>query len=188
MLKFSRWTPTSCALRSHSKFSSHRRQKRKTQEELFVPSKGWAEMICKVCEIDPLLCSSCGGKWHIYFQHDRFISAYQWEKIVNFFPDRENEFPMFRVFGFYDDWRGRDRCRLENAPVSGCDYGHLRCWICSLTLDRPQKRGRRYISDDVHPHNCKLCPLLKAVFVLYIISHWLSWFFLPIELGYLNAE
>lgn len=32
------------------------------QEEPFVPSKGWAEMIRKVYEVDPLLCPSCGGK------------------------------------------------------------------------------------------------------------------------------
>jgi hypothetical protein len=35
------------------------------QEEPFVPSKGWAEMIRKVYEIDPLLCPSCGGKMSI---------------------------------------------------------------------------------------------------------------------------
>jgi hypothetical protein len=27
----------------------------------YVPSKGWAEMIRKVYEVDPLLCPSCGG-------------------------------------------------------------------------------------------------------------------------------
>ena len=31
----------------------------------YVPSKGWAEMIRKVYEIDPLLCPSCGGKMSI---------------------------------------------------------------------------------------------------------------------------
>ena len=30
-------------------------------ESAYVPSKGWAEMIRKVYEIDPLLCQSCGG-------------------------------------------------------------------------------------------------------------------------------
>jgi len=30
-----------------------------------VPSKGWAEMIRKVCEVDPLLCPSCGGRMSI---------------------------------------------------------------------------------------------------------------------------
>jgi hypothetical protein len=34
-------------------------------EEPFVPSKGWAEMIRKVYELDPLLCPSCGGKMKI---------------------------------------------------------------------------------------------------------------------------
>jgi hypothetical protein len=31
----------------------------------YVPAKGWAEMIRKVYEIDPLLCPSCGGKMSI---------------------------------------------------------------------------------------------------------------------------
>jgi hypothetical protein len=35
------------------------------QEEPFVPSKGWAEMIRKVYEVDPLLCPSCGGQMKI---------------------------------------------------------------------------------------------------------------------------
>jgi hypothetical protein len=34
-------------------------------EEPFVPSKGWAEMIRKVYEVDPLLCPSCGGQMKI---------------------------------------------------------------------------------------------------------------------------
>ena len=35
------------------------------EEERFVPSKGWAEMIRKVYEVDPLLCPSCGGQMSI---------------------------------------------------------------------------------------------------------------------------
>jgi hypothetical protein len=35
------------------------------QEESFVPSKGWAEMIRKVYEVDPLLCPSCRGQMKI---------------------------------------------------------------------------------------------------------------------------
>ncbi|MGB6865051.1 MAG: hypothetical protein WBE11_05115 [Candidatus Aminicenantaceae bacterium] len=35
------------------------------QEEPFAPSKGWAEMIKKVYELDPLLCPSCGGQMKI---------------------------------------------------------------------------------------------------------------------------
>ena len=31
----------------------------------YVPSNGWAEMIRKVYEVDPLLCSSCGGRMRI---------------------------------------------------------------------------------------------------------------------------
>ena len=34
-------------------------------ETPFVPSKGWAEMIRKVYEVDPLLCPSCGGQMRI---------------------------------------------------------------------------------------------------------------------------
>jgi hypothetical protein len=36
------------------------------EEELRpLPSKGWAEMIRKVYEVDPLLCRRCGGKMRI---------------------------------------------------------------------------------------------------------------------------
>jgi len=35
------------------------------EEERFVPSKGWAEMIRKVYEVDPLLCPACGGRMSI---------------------------------------------------------------------------------------------------------------------------
>jgi len=31
------------------------------QEEKCIPSKGWAEMIRKVYEIDPMICPKCGG-------------------------------------------------------------------------------------------------------------------------------
>jgi hypothetical protein len=30
-----------------------------------VPSKGWAEMIRKLYEVDPLCCASCGGQMRI---------------------------------------------------------------------------------------------------------------------------
>jgi len=30
-----------------------------------VPSKGWAEMIKKVYEVDPLLCPQCGGEMKV---------------------------------------------------------------------------------------------------------------------------
>ncbi len=35
------------------------------EEERFVPSKGWAEMIRKGYEVDPLLCPSCRGQMSI---------------------------------------------------------------------------------------------------------------------------
>jgi len=31
----------------------------------YVPSRGWAEMIRKVYEVDPLICPSCGGQMSI---------------------------------------------------------------------------------------------------------------------------
>jgi len=34
-------------------------------EPRYVPSKGWAEMIRKVYEVDPLICPSCGGQMRI---------------------------------------------------------------------------------------------------------------------------
>jgi len=30
-----------------------------------IPRQGWAEMIRKVYEVDPLLCPQCGGQIHI---------------------------------------------------------------------------------------------------------------------------
>jgi hypothetical protein len=30
-----------------------------------VPSKGWAEMIRKVFEVDPLICPQCGGEMKV---------------------------------------------------------------------------------------------------------------------------
>ena len=33
----------------------------------YVPSKGWAEMIRKVYEVNPLICPSCGGRMRIIF-------------------------------------------------------------------------------------------------------------------------
>jgi len=36
------------------------------EEELRpVHSQGWAEMIRKVCEVDPLVCSRCGGRMRV---------------------------------------------------------------------------------------------------------------------------
>jgi transposase len=36
------------------------------EEELRpIPSKGWAEMIRKVYEVDPLLCPQCGGQMKV---------------------------------------------------------------------------------------------------------------------------
>jgi len=37
------------------------------EETPFVPSRGWAEMIRKVYEVDPLICPSCGGQMKIIF-------------------------------------------------------------------------------------------------------------------------
>lgn len=35
------------------------------EDEQYVSSRGWAEMIKKVYEVDPLLCPSCGGEMRI---------------------------------------------------------------------------------------------------------------------------
>jgi hypothetical protein len=35
------------------------------EEEQFVPPKGWAEMIRKVYEVNPLLCPECGAEMKI---------------------------------------------------------------------------------------------------------------------------
>ena len=35
------------------------------EETPFVPRKGWAEMIRKVYEVDPILCPNCGGQMRI---------------------------------------------------------------------------------------------------------------------------
>ena len=35
------------------------------EETPFVPARGWAELIRKVYEVDPLLCPSCGGQMSI---------------------------------------------------------------------------------------------------------------------------
>jgi hypothetical protein len=54
--------------------NAHRGKMRKTDplclliiedEDPFIPSKGWAEMIKKVYEIDPLICPKCGGTMRI---------------------------------------------------------------------------------------------------------------------------
>lgn len=56
--------------------NAHRGKKRKAEvdpshppiideKETYVLSKGWAEMIRKVYEIDPLLCPKCGGRMSI---------------------------------------------------------------------------------------------------------------------------
>ena len=38
---------------------------RKEDGPAYVPSKGWAEMIRKVYEVDPLLCPSCGSRMSV---------------------------------------------------------------------------------------------------------------------------
>ena len=37
-----------------------------------IPSKGWAEMIRKVYEVDPMVCSQCGGRMKVV----AFITEY----------------------------------------------------------------------------------------------------------------
>ncbi|MCK4647040.1 MAG: transposase [Candidatus Aminicenantes bacterium] len=49
-------------------------------EVSFVPSKGWAEMIRKVFEVDPLICPQCGGQMRIisFIEEHKVI-----DKIIN---------------------------------------------------------------------------------------------------------
>jgi hypothetical protein len=61
------------------------------EEELRrLPAKGWAEMIRKVYEVDPLLCPKCGGKMKViafltdYSVVDRIINHLK----VTFVADR----------------------------------------------------------------------------------------------------
>ena len=46
------------------------------QEEPFIPSKGWAEMIRKVYEVDRLVCPSCGG-------HMKIIAFIEDHKVID---------------------------------------------------------------------------------------------------------
>jgi ribosomal protein S27E len=50
------------------------------EEERFVPSKGWAEMMRKVYETDPLLCPKCSGQMRIisFIEEHKVI-----DKIIN---------------------------------------------------------------------------------------------------------
>lgn len=69
----------------------HRGKKRKAEKDptllpiledssQYAPSKGWAEMIRKVYELDPLLCTKCGGRMRIV----AFIEDYAViDKIIN---------------------------------------------------------------------------------------------------------
>ena len=55
--------------------NAHRGQMRKREvnlsrpliieDEQCVPSRGWAEMIKKIYEVDPLMCQECGGEMRI---------------------------------------------------------------------------------------------------------------------------
>jgi late competence protein required for DNA uptake (superfamily II DNA/RNA helicase) len=50
-------------------------------KNIFIPSKGWAEMIKKVYEIDPLICPKCGGTMRIV----SFIEDYKViDKIIKY--------------------------------------------------------------------------------------------------------
>jgi hypothetical protein len=71
--------------------NAHRGKMRKTgtspsppliikEEPNLVPSRGWAEMIRKVYEIDPLLYPSCGG-------HMKIISFIEDPKAIEWFGD-----------------------------------------------------------------------------------------------------
>ncbi len=101
--------------------NAHRGKMRKTheaanpfliieQEEPFVPSKGWAEMIRKVYEVDPLLCPSCGGKMSII----SFIEDYKViDKIIAHFDGRTASSTSSRPTGTPDGSRRERRVLLK---------------------------------------------------------------------------
>jgi len=41
-----------------------------------IPSKGWAEMIRKVYEVDPMVCPHCGGQMKIFTFLTEYSSEY----------------------------------------------------------------------------------------------------------------
>jgi hypothetical protein len=47
-----------------------------------LPSKGWAEMIRRVYEVDPLFCSRCGGHLTACERGDRHLE--EWEHTYNY--------------------------------------------------------------------------------------------------------
>ena len=66
------------------------------EEERFVPSKGWAEMIRKVYEIDPFLCPKCSGQIRIisFIEEHKVI-----DKIINHL--KLNSYSIEGLFGFF---------------------------------------------------------------------------------------
>jgi len=68
--------------------NAHRGKMRKAGAKLYhlpiiedvptsVPSKGWVGVLCKLYEVDPLICPSCGGKMSIisFIQHELLMAA-----------------------------------------------------------------------------------------------------------------
>ena len=68
------------------------------EEEKPVPSKGWAEMIRKVFEVDPMLCPGCGGTMRVvafitdYPAIDRIIDHLK----LGFVAEKPPPFHIFR--------------------------------------------------------------------------------------------
>ena len=54
-----------CLPRQDAQERSHAIPFSAIEDEQYVPSKGWAEMIRRVYEVDPLICPLCGGKMRI---------------------------------------------------------------------------------------------------------------------------
>jgi hypothetical protein len=64
--------------------------------EYHVPSRGWAEMIRKVYEIDPLICPSCRGQM-------RIIAFIEDPKAIETFFDFLSFFGRYNAFFSFKD-------------------------------------------------------------------------------------
>jgi hypothetical protein len=83
------------------------------EEPTPVPSKGWAEMIRKVYEVDPLICPRCGGRMKVvaflteYAVVDRIIRLAV--KGISLSPDLRTT--VLAHFGLADIYSRLGRCQ-----------------------------------------------------------------------------
>jgi hypothetical protein len=84
------------------------------QEEPFVPSKGWAEMIRKVYEVDPLLCPQCGT-----------IKLSIGSSATSSLPSWPNGLPLLKVSKKNSGWQSRREGSISE-DLCGCFLSILR--------------------------------------------------------------